>query len=97
MEFQDNQLCDGLKAGTDGAFHKVQSIWDEKLTTEDWIFMIMDAKKCSTISVELECCGQYIIYGHLELSFFLTAIVTSDCLFCGTGMGRPDFCAVERA
>ena len=29
MACQDYQLCDGLKAGIDGAVHGVQAIWDE--------------------------------------------------------------------
>ena len=33
MERQYYQLCVGLKAEIDGAFHGVQSLWDEKLTT----------------------------------------------------------------
>ena len=33
---QGDQLCARLKALIDGAVHRVQSIWDTKLTTEDW-------------------------------------------------------------
>ena len=44
MACQDDQMCAGLKAVTDGAFHGVQAIWDEKLTMEDWIFLLVDAK-----------------------------------------------------
>ena len=40
MASQDNQIC----AGIDGMVHGVQSIWDENLTTEDWIFLLVDAK-----------------------------------------------------
>ena len=45
MACQDDQLCDGIKAGIDDAIHRVQAIWDENLTTEDWGFLAVDAKK----------------------------------------------------
>ena len=44
MTFQDDQLCAILKAGIDGAVHGVQDIWDENSTTEDWGFLLIDAK-----------------------------------------------------
>ena len=44
MACQHDQLCAGIKEGINGAFHGVQDIWDEKLTTEDWGFLIVDAK-----------------------------------------------------
>ena len=43
MECQDDQMCAGLNEGINIAFHGVQYIWDEKLTTEDWGFLIVDA------------------------------------------------------
>ena len=44
MACQDDQLCDGIKAGIDNAVHGVQAIWDEKLTTDDWVILLVDAK-----------------------------------------------------
>ena len=44
MTFQDDQLCAILKAGIDGAVHGVQDSWDENSTTEDWGFLLVDAK-----------------------------------------------------
>ena len=41
---QDDKICAGLKAGVDGAVHGVQAIWDENLTMEDLIFLLVDAK-----------------------------------------------------
>ena len=38
MACQDDHLCAVLKAVIDGAVHWVQSLWDENLTTEDWVF-----------------------------------------------------------
>ena len=35
MAFQEDHICSGLKSGIDGTVHRVQYIWDEKLTTED--------------------------------------------------------------
>ena len=29
MAFQDDQICDGTKAGIDGAIHRVIALWDE--------------------------------------------------------------------
>ena len=44
MECQYDQLCAGLKAGIDGAIHGVQALWDENLSTEEWVFYFLDAK-----------------------------------------------------
>ena len=44
MEYQDDQLCEGIKSGIDGTVHGVQSILDEKLTTENWEFLLIDTK-----------------------------------------------------
>ena len=43
MACQDDQLSAGIKAGIDGAIHGVQDLWDEKSTTEEWGFLIVDA------------------------------------------------------
>ena len=43
MECQYEQLCAGLKAGIDGAIHRVQAVWDENLSTEEWGFLLVDA------------------------------------------------------
>ena len=39
---QDEQICAGLKPVTDGALHGVQAIWDEKLSTEDRVVLLVD-------------------------------------------------------
>ena len=44
MACQDDHLCAGLKAGINGAVQGVQSIWDEKSTTKDWLLLLVDAK-----------------------------------------------------
>ena len=41
---QDDQLCARLKAVIDGAVHRVQYIWDAKLSTENWGFLLVDAQ-----------------------------------------------------
>ena len=41
---QDDQLCAGLKAGIDVAIHEVQALWDGNLSTEEWVFLIVDKK-----------------------------------------------------
>ena len=46
---QDYQICDRLKAVIDGEAHGVQSICGAKLTTEDWVFLLVDSKNLSTI------------------------------------------------
>ena len=38
------QFCARLKAGIDSAIHRVQSLWYENLTTEDWGFLLVDAR-----------------------------------------------------
>ena len=42
--YQYDQICDRLKAVIDGTVHGVQAIWDTKLATEDWGFLLADAK-----------------------------------------------------
>ena len=44
MACQYDQLCAGLKVGIDDAIHGVQALWDENLTTEEWGFLLVDAK-----------------------------------------------------
>ena len=44
MAYQYDQMCAGIKSVIDGAVHGVQPIWDEKLTTEDCGFLLIDAK-----------------------------------------------------
>ena len=41
---QDDQLGARLKAGIDGAIHGVQDLWDKNLSTEEWGFLLLDAK-----------------------------------------------------
>ena len=97
MVCQYYQMCARLKVVIDGSVHIDQAIWDEKLTTEDWRFLIVDTKMRSTISIELECCGHSVIYGCPELAFSLTSIVTVNCSFFVMRMGRPVSCTLERA
>ena len=44
MAFLYDQLCEVIKAVIDSTFHGVQDIWDKKLTTKDWGFLLVDAK-----------------------------------------------------
>ena len=44
MECQDDQLCAELKTGIDGIIHGVQALWDENSYTEEWGFLLIDAK-----------------------------------------------------
>ena len=67
---QDDQLCDVLKAGTDGAVHGVQDIWDDNFSTYDWVFLIVGAKNDFNNIKKLECFGQFAMYGRPELIFF---------------------------
>ena len=41
---QDDQMCTGLKELIDGTVQEVQAIWYINLTTEDWGFLLVDAK-----------------------------------------------------
>ena len=41
---QYDQIFSGLKVVTDGSVHRVQAIWDSKLSTKNWGFLLMDAK-----------------------------------------------------
>ena len=44
LAFQDDQMCDRLKSGIDGAVHGVQTFWDKNLTTEDRGLLLVYAK-----------------------------------------------------
>ena len=37
-------MCAGIKEIIDGTVHRVEEIWDETLTTEDWGFLLVYAK-----------------------------------------------------
>ena len=38
----DGHICAGVKAGTEDAVHGVQYIWDDNLSTENWVFLLVD-------------------------------------------------------
>ena len=42
---EDAHLCAGLKAGIDGAVHTVHAIWYANSSTEDYVFLLVYAKK----------------------------------------------------
>ena len=42
--FQCDHICAGLKAVIDGELYGVQAVLDTKPTTENWVFLIVDAK-----------------------------------------------------
>ena len=44
MVCQDDQLCAGPKKVTNGKIHRVQALWEENLSTEEWSFLLVDAK-----------------------------------------------------
>ena len=43
MTCQDDQMCDRLKVGIDGAFNRDQYIWNVNSTTKDYGFLLLDA------------------------------------------------------
>ena len=45
MACQDYQLCSGIKVIIDFAMHGVQDLWGGNLTTENWVFLLVDTKK----------------------------------------------------
>ena len=52
IAFQDDHLCAGLKEVIGRAVHRVQDIWGSTFTTKHWVFLIVDAKTRSTISIK---------------------------------------------
>ena len=44
MTCKDDHICAILKLGIDGTVLGVQSIWDGKLTMEDWEFLLVYVK-----------------------------------------------------
>ena len=69
MSYQEDHLCAGLKAVIDSVVHGVQSIWDEKLTTEDWGFLLVDADNAFN---DINRVGMMWTFGHswLSVDFF---------------------------
>ena len=51
---QYDHICAWIKAGIDGAVHEVQDIWDTKLSTKDWGFLLVGVKMHSTIAIKQE-------------------------------------------
>ena len=96
MAFQDDQMCSGLKSGIDGAIHRVQDLWEEKSSTEEWFFSLLTQRTCSTRLIDSELSGRSDTYGRPELIFSSTAIVAGYRSFCGTGMGRLVFYIVDK-
>ena len=96
MACQDDQLCAGLTAVIDGAIHGFQALWDKTLSTEEWGFLLVDAKSASTRLIYSECSGRSNTYGHPELVLSSTDIVTVNHSFCGTIIGRQVFYILEK-
>ena len=44
MACQDDQMCAGLKSGINSMIHRVQALWDKNLSTDEWGFLLVDAK-----------------------------------------------------
>ena len=93
---KDVHIWVGSRAGIHGAVYRVQSIWDANSTKEIGTFYLLTQKIPLMRSIELECCGQFVIYGCLKLILFLTAIVTGHRLSWETGTGRPILSIVGR-
>ena len=44
-------MWDGVKVGIDSGVHGVQAIWDTKSTTNNWVFLLLNAKNaCNEIN-----------------------------------------------
>ena len=59
---QDDQLCVGLKAGIDGVVYGVQYIWGANSSIEDWVLLMVDAKKAFS---EIDLIGMFWTGQHL--------------------------------
>ena len=42
-DFKDEQLCSGFKEAINGAVHGVKSLWDDNLSTYNWVFLLVDS------------------------------------------------------
>ena len=84
MACQYDHLCAGLKAVIDGAIHGVQGLWDKNLSTEEWRFLLVDAKTCLMRLINSECFGWSNNYCRQELVLSSTGIVTGHHSFCLT-------------
>ena len=59
---QYDQLCAGLMAVISWVVHRIQDIWDVKLSTEDWGLILIDAKNA---------CNEIYLIGTLWTIFHL--------------------------
>ena len=88
MVCQDDQLCSGFKVVTNDAIHRVQALWDKKLSAEEWGVLLVYAKNAFK---KINRVIMLWTVRHLWPSgarFFSTDITTGHLSFCGTGMGR---------
>ena len=44
MACQNEQMCSVLKAEIDDVINWVQALWDKNASTEEWGFLLVDAK-----------------------------------------------------
>ena len=96
MAFQVNHLCAGIKSVIDGAIHGVKALWYKNSSTEDWGFLLVDAKNAFN---KINRFGILWTVRHLWPSgarFDSIFIVTVHCFSYIMGMGRPVFCIVKR-
>ena len=88
---QDDQLCAGLNAGIDGTVHGFQAILDTKLTTEDWQFLLEDAKNTFK---DINLIGMLSTVCHLWPSgarFLFNCYCCQNYLFLRNGNGTASF------
>ena len=79
---QDDQICVVLKAVIDGAVHGAKYIWDAKLSTKGWYFLLVDAKNAFNELNHIGMLWTVSIYVHPELVFFHCYRQWSSLVLC---------------
>ena len=95
--FEYDQICDGLKVGIDGTLNGIQAIWDTNLSTENWNFLIVDAKDAFN---GLNCVGMMWMVRHLWPSgdrLIFNFIINGYPSSCRMGMLQPIYFTAGRS
>ena len=99
---KDDKLWARLKSGIDGAVHRAQTIWDTKLPTEDWGFLLIDSENAfnyinqigmlSTVSHLWTSRARFILnfYYHWSLLILRNGNGTGSFLHSREGMTQGD-------
>ena len=91
VAFQDDQMCAVLRSVIDGAVHGVQYIWGKTLTTDDWVFLLVNANNAFN---EINLIGMLCTVRHLwtyGAQFFFNCYIHWSSLVLWNTNGAASF------